>query len=136
MNSIHLVGRITKDLEVRTTNNLKSVCEFSLAVNRMGTDKADFITCQIWGTQAENLKKYQGKGSLVGIVGNLRVDTYEIEGTKRYKTYVLVNNIEFLGTKKETNKENLTVQEPTQQEADPFEQMGMQVRIDDNNWLD
>ena len=136
MNSVSLAGRITKDLDLKCTPNGKYVCEFSLAVNRIGTDKADFITCQIWGTQAENLVKYQGKGSLVGIVGSLRVDTYEIEGTKRYKTYVLVNNIEFLGTKKETNKENLTVQEPTQQEADPFEQMGMQIRIDDNNWLD
>jgi single-strand DNA-binding protein len=131
MNSINLVGRITKDLDLKCTPNGKYVCDFSLAVNRVGTDKADFINCQIWGKQAENLTQYQGKGSLVGIVGSIRVDTYEVEGTKRQKTYVLASNVEFLSSKKEENAQNIqnTVQNV---EEDPFSAFGQQVSIDDN----
>ena len=135
MNSINLVGRITKELELKCTPNGKYVCDFSLAVNRIGTDKADFINCQIWGKQAENLTQYQGKGSLVGAVGSLRVDAYELDGAKRYKTYIMVSNIEFLGSKKEENAQNIqnTVQnQPKQPETDPFAEFGQQVSIDDD----
>lgn len=135
MNSINLIGRITKDLELRYTQTNKSVCEFSLVVNRIGQEQADFITCQVWGGQAENLTKYQGKGSLVGITGSLRVDKFQDkDGNNRYKTYVLVSNIEYLGTKKEgnaLNNQNIVQRE----ETDPFEQMGIEVDID-SNFLD
>ena len=130
MNSINLVGRITKDLELRQTTTGKSVCEFSLAVNRIGSEDADFITCQVWNAQAENLAKYQGKGSLIAIVGSLRVDKFQDnEGNNRYKTYVLVNNVEYLGTKKDTQEQQ--VEEPTQQ-SDPFAEFGDSVAIDDD----
>jgi single-strand DNA-binding protein len=97
MNKIFLIGRITKDLELRHTKNDKSVCEFTLAIQR-DKENADFITCQVWGTQAENLCKYQGKGSLISVIGELRVETYEINDKKHYKTYVLSNVIEYLST--------------------------------------
>ncbi len=141
MNSINLVGRITKDLELRETSTGKKVCEFSLAVNRVGSDAADFITCQVWNAQAENLAKYQGKGSLIGIVGSLRADTYEIEGTKRYKTYVLVSNIEYLGTKKEENAQNNqnivqnVKSDPFANVTDVYSDFGEQIDID-SNFLD
>jgi single-strand DNA-binding protein len=132
MNSINLVGRITKELELKYTPTTNTpMCEFGLAVNRVGQEQADFINCQVWGTQAENLAKYQGKGSLVGVVGSLRTDTYEVEGNKRYKTYVLVNNVEYLGTKKETQSDT---QNDTQ--VDPFADFGQEVSIDDNDFLD
>jgi single-strand DNA-binding protein len=100
MNQINLVGRITRDLELRTTTNQKSVCEFTIAVNRVGSEAADFITCVVWEKQAENLVKYQGKGSLIAVSGSLRVDKYKTEqGENRYKTYVLANNIMYLSTK-------------------------------------
>ena len=130
MNTIGLIGRITKELELKCTPNGKYVCDFSLAVNRIGTDKADFINCQIWGTQAENLTKYQGKGSLVGVAGSIRVDTYEVEGTKRQKTYVLVSNIEYLGAKKENAQNNQNIVQNV--ESDPFADFGEQVSIEDN----
>ena len=101
MNKVLLIGRITKDLELRHTSNDKAVCDFTLAVNR-DKENADFINCVVWNSQAENLCKYQGKGSLIAVFGELRVDTYEVEGNKRYKTYVYVNNIEFLSKKEET----------------------------------
>ena len=135
MNTINLTGRITKDLELRYTNSNKPVCEFSLAVNKIG-EGADFITCQVWNAQAENLTKYQGKGSLVGIVGSLRTDTYEVEGTKRYKTYVLVNNVEYLSSKsnKETSEEPVAAEEPKKGLSDdPFREFGESIEIDDDD---
>ena len=94
MNQINLVGRITRDLELRTTANQKSVCEFTIAVNRVGNEAADFITCVVWEKQAENLVKYQGKGSLIAVSGSLRVDKYKTEqGENRYKTsFTLILN--------------------------------------------
>ena len=104
MNKIFLIGRITKDLELRSTKSGNSVCEFTLAVNR-DKENTDFITCQVWNKQAENLCKYQGKGSLISVIGELRTDSYEIEGQKRYKTYVLVSNVEFLSKKTESTQD-------------------------------
>lgn len=111
MNTINLIGRITKELELRYTNNNKAVCDFSIAVNRTytneeGEKEADFINIQVWGKQAENLKKYQGKGSLIAVNGSLRVDAYQDkEGKNKYKTYVLANNIEYVSSKS-TKEEN------------------------------
>lgn len=105
MNKVVLIGRITKDLELRKTKSDKSVCEFTLATNRVGSEDADFISCMVWNQQAENLCKFQGKGSLIAVFGELRTDSYEIEGHKRYKTYVLVNNVEFLSKKTESTQD-------------------------------
>ena len=89
---------------MRKTKSDKSVCEFTLATNRVGSEDADFISCMVWNQQAENLCKFQGKGSLIAVFGELRTDSYEIEGQKRYKTYVLVSNVEFLDSKRDTDK--------------------------------
>lgn len=105
MNKVILIGRITKDLELRKTKSDKSVCEFTLATNRVGSEDADFISCMVWNQQAENLCKFQGKGSLIAVFGELRTDSYEIEGQKRYKTYVLVSNVEFLSKKTESTQD-------------------------------
>ena len=132
MNSINLTGRITKDLTLKYTNNNKAVCEFNIAVNRIGQEQADFVNCQVWNTQAENLTKYQGKGSLIGVEGSLRIDKFQDkDGNDRYKTYVLVSNIEYLGAKKEGNAQNNqnTVQDV---EEDPFAYFGENISIDDN----
>lgn len=105
MNKVVLIGRITKDLELRKTKSDKSVCEFTLATNRVGSEDADFVSCMVWNQQAENLCKFQGKGSLIAVFGELRTDSYEIEGQKRYKTYVLVSNVEFLSKKTESTQD-------------------------------
>ena len=131
MNNISLVGRITKELELRFTQNNNPVCEFSLAVNRIGSDDADFINCTLYGKQAENLTKYQGKGSLIAVSGALRVDSWKNEqGENRYKTYVLVNNVEYLGTK----KEGQPVEQPAEQpKEDPFVAMKYEVENDETS---
>lgn len=111
MNKVFLIGRITKDLELRTTSTDKSVCEFNLAVNR-NADNTDFITIQCWNKLAENLVKYQSKENLISVDGSLRVNTYEKEdGTKGYKTYVLANNIEYLSPAKSGNEEQKPVED-------------------------
>lgn len=125
MNSVHLTGRITKELELRHTPNDKPVCEFSLAVYR-DKDNTDFINCVVWNNQAENLCKYQGKGSLIGLIGALRIDTYkDKDGNTRYKNYVLVNNIEYLSSKQETKEES--VEEP---QADPINDLGNSITVE------
>lgn len=119
-------------MELRFTKSNKPVCEFNLAVNRIGQEQADFITCQVWNGQAENLSKYQGKGSLIGVVGSLRVDQFQDkEGNNRYKTYVLANNVEYLETKKDTQEQ--PVEQPTQpiQEEDPFKLYGNEIDVTD-----
>lgn len=133
MNNIILVGRLTKNPELRTTQTQKNVCEFTLAVNRIGSEDADFITCQVWEKQAENLCKYQGKGSQIAVSGSLRVNAYKNEqGESRYKTYVLASNIEYLGSKSDATLEIET------EEVDPFSDYeltkeGVSTLVDDDD---
>ena len=118
MNRCILVGRITKDLELRKTQNDKSVCEFTIATNRIGQEDADFINCVVWNKQAENLCKYQQKGNLIGVEGQLRNEKYEYNGQTKYKTYIIVNQLEFLSNSK--NKEE-------KEQTNPYEEFGKEI---------
>ena len=103
MNRCILTGRLTKNPELRTTKSGTNLCEFTLATNRPvirdGEKAADFINCIVWNQQAETLCKYQKKGNMIAVFGELRNDSYEVNGEKKYKSYVIVNNIEFLESK-------------------------------------
>lgn len=109
MNKVILTGRLTKDLVLEHTKQGTPLCQFTLATNRPvirdGKRETDFITCIIWNKLAENLVKYQRKGNLLGIQGELRVDTYESDGKRKYKSYVLVEEVEYLESKKEMTKD-------------------------------
>ena len=110
MNKIVITGRIANDLEIRSTTTGKSICEFRIATNRPvtkdGERVADFINCRVWNKSAENLVKYQTKGKLIAVIGRMQVDTYtDKEGKKQYKSYVLVEDLEYLERKKEDNQE-------------------------------
>ena len=109
MNKVWLTGRITKDLELRHTNSGTPTCQFVIATNRPvmrdGERQVDFITCVIWNKAAENLVKYQRKGNLIGVYGEFRNESYEVNGEKRYKSYILVNEVEYLESRKEMPKE-------------------------------
>lgn len=101
MNKIWICGNISTELNLKEIGNNK-LCEFSIAVRR-DEKTTDFINCVVWNKQAENLVKYQSKGSKISVIGSLCVDTYKAGDKTRYKTYVRVNEIEFLGSKpKET----------------------------------
>lgn len=101
MNSIILTGNICNDLELKSTDSGKSVCSFNLAVKRpFAKDVTDFFRVVSWNKQAENLLKYCGKGSRIGVSGMLTSRTYEDnEGKKRTVYEVVANEIEFLEKK-------------------------------------
>ena len=138
MNKALLIGRIASDLNLKYTNNNNSVCEFSLAINRIGSEGTDFLNCTVWNKQAENLVKYQSKGSLISVEGSNRVDRYQNEqGENRYKHYILVNSIQFLESKKEEISNNNQMIETNEikvkQEEDPFK-MFAESNDDDMPW--
>lgn len=115
MNKVVLVGRLTKDPELRYTDNGKSVCKFNLAVNRVspGTNQADFISCVAWGTNAENLNKYMRKGSLILVEGNIKTGSYQDNnGNKHYTTDVWVEKVEYLSKGAETQQQPQYQQPP------------------------
>ena len=106
LNSVNIIGRLTKDVEVRYTTNGKAVCDFTIACNRL-QEGVDFINVQVWGKQAENLVKYTTKGSLISVSGKLRVDTdKDKEGNTKYKNYVLANEIEWITKGKVEEQKN------------------------------
>ena len=102
MNKIWICGNISTELNLKEIGNNK-LCEFSIAVRR-DEKTTDFINCVVWNKQAENLVKYQNKGSKISVLGSLCVDTYKAGDKTRYKTYVRVNEIEFLGSKSKETK--------------------------------
>ncbi len=103
LNRVILMGRITQDLELRTTAGGQSVLTFNIAVDRnfvkQGEERqADFITCVAWRQQAEFISRYFSKGRLIALEGNLRSRTYEDKnGTKHYVTEVYVDQVSFTG---------------------------------------
>ncbi len=105
MNRVVLVGRITHDLELRYTNSGVAYLSFSIAINRtytnqQGEREADFIRCMVWRNQAENMVKYVGKGSLIGVDGRLQSSNYETpQGEKRTSIDVVCENVQFLESK-------------------------------------
>ena len=140
MNKVFLTGRLTAKPELRYTQSNNAVASFTVAVNRQkkqdGTQEADFINCRVWNKQAENLCKYQDKGNLILVDGNIRVDSYlGNDGSRKYTTYVLASHIEYLESKKKTEAEEAKQDNNTH---DPFADFGNQVSIDDmtDNFLD
>jgi single-strand DNA-binding protein len=110
MNRVILVGRITKDPEVKQTQTNIPVVSFTLAVNRQFTDaqgekQADFIQCVVWRKQAENLARFVKKGALLGVEGRIQTRQYEAENGTRYITEVLCDSIQFLESKGESTVE-------------------------------
>lgn len=104
INRVVLVGRITKDLELKKTPSGSSVCSYTLAVNRVrkteGQPDADFINCVTWNKQAENMAQYLHKGSLIGIEGRIQTRSYDNQqGQKVYVTEVLTDSVQFLESK-------------------------------------
>ncbi|MBQ4611235.1 MAG: single-stranded DNA-binding protein [Clostridia bacterium] len=102
MNKAILIGNLTKDPEVRTTPNGVTVCTFSIAVNRRGTNQAgervaDFFNIVAWRQLGELCGKYLAKGRKVSVVGEIQTRSYDAkDGTKRYITEIVADEVEFL----------------------------------------
>lgn len=123
MNSICLVGRLTKDVELRYTPSNVAVATFTLAVNRTfknenGEREADFINCVMWRQQAENLANWAKKGALIGITGRIQTRSYDNQqGQRVYVTEVVAENFQLLESKGQGNQGQ---QRQAQQQAPDF----------------
>ena len=112
INRTVLVGRLTRDPELKHTANNAAVVSFTLAVNRQFTNsqgerEADFINCVIWRKAAENFVKFTSKGSLVGIDGRIQTRNYENQqGQRVYVTEVVVDNFSLLESRKDNSNNN------------------------------
>ena len=151
MNKVFLIGRLTKDPELRYTGSNVAVCSFSIAINRNFTNangerEADFINVVVWRKQAENVKNYLSQGSQVAIDGRIQTRTYDDQnGQRRYITEVVADNVEFLGSKKGDNINVNNTDEPTPYDfkdeapsenttdidSNPFEDFGSSIEISD-----
>jgi len=151
MNKVFLIGRLTRDPELRYTSSNLPVATFSLAVNRnftnqSGEREADFINIVVWRKQAENIKNYLTQGSQVAIDGRIQTRTYDGEdGKKRYITEVVADNVQFLDNKgsREVSSSNNAYNDVTPSDFsdsmpttsvknDPFSDFGSSIEINDD----
>ncbi len=156
MNKVFLIGRLTRDPELRYTGSNTAVATFSIAVNRTFTNQsgereADFINIVVWRKQAENVKNYLTQGSQVAIDGRIQTRSYDDNnGQKRYVTEVVADNVEFLGSKNSSsNSSNMNssannagptpydfgdTPEPkgTDIDSNPFADFGSNIEISDD----
>ena len=128
MNKCIITGRLTKDIEVKTTSNDKEYCSFTIAVDRRfkdadGNRQADFISCTAWNKTAEFLGKYFHKGSRIGICGSIQTRSYEKDGQKVFVTEVLVEEAEFLDSKTDSQPQPQTKAQ-VQEQAEETESIG------------
>lgn len=151
MNKAILIGRLTKDPELRTTTSGISSTSFTVAVSRTYTNQngereTDFINCVAWRKQAENIAKYCKKGSQVAVEGRIQTRSYDAQdGTKRYVTEVLADNVTFLGAKSgsgafssTTSNESMDFESnpdimTTDVSEDPFKDFGNEVALSDDD---
>jgi single-strand DNA-binding protein len=102
MNSVHLIGNLATEVELRDTNDQKKVASFLLAVNRASRDGgADFVWVTAWDRQAELCSEYLGKGNRVAVDGRLRSRTWEQDGRRRDAVEVVARRVEFLSAPRE-----------------------------------
>lgn len=102
MNRITIIGNLTRAPELRTTQSGKSVCTFTVAVNRRGGDQADYFRVSAWSALGENCQKYIDKGSKVAVIGSVSVSTYTANnGENRANLEVIASEVEFLNSKSE-----------------------------------
>ena len=122
INKVVMVGNMTRDPELRRTENGNPVASFTLALNRIQQSsdgqQADYISCVVWGKIAENTAQYCSKGSKVGVVGHLQSRSYDnAQGQRVYVTEVVCEQVDFINTR---NQENNA--QPQQLENNPFDQ--------------
>lgn len=136
MNSVNLIGRLTNKPTFGYTNNNIAYARFTLVVNRNfknanGERQADFINCVAYRKTAELINQYTNKGDLLGVEGRIQTGSYTAQdGSKRYTTDVVVENIYFLKSKEKPAHEQ--VSEQVEKQTDIFADFGENVAIEDN----
>ncbi|MCL2276384.1 MAG: single-stranded DNA-binding protein [Treponema sp.] len=103
LNHVVLIGRLTRDAEIKYTSGGQAVCKFSIAVNRrkksgdQWEDEANFFDIVLWGKQGESLQTYLVKGKMIGVDGELRQDRWQQDGQNRSKIEIIANYVQLLG---------------------------------------
>lgn len=139
LNRVTLVGRLTKDVELRRTSSGKAIASFTLAVNRNfktgDGQEADFPSIVAWGKVAENTSNYCSKGSLVSVDGRLQTRNYENnQGQKVFVTEVVADSVQFLETKRNSNTTaEVQKQEQKQEGYVPNEPLINDFEIDESD---
>lgn len=107
MNEVCLIGRTTRDIEVRYTQDKTAVARFTVAVNRHDkNNSADFISCVAFGKTAENMEKYVNKGDRIAVVGRIQTGSYKNKnGDTVFTTDVIANHVEFIETKRDKTEQ-------------------------------
>lgn len=109
MNKVNLIGNLTKDVELRYTKNNIAVASYTIAVNTGYGElqETNYINITTWGKAGEFVNKYFKKGQAIAISGRLKNKNYESNGVKHYGMEVVTEDIEFVGSKKESDKEEI-----------------------------
>lgn len=120
MNNVSLIGRLTKDPELKTTQSDLPVCRFTVAVDRTySKDQTDFINCIAWRKTAEFISSYFSKGQRIALTGSIQTGSYtDKDGKTVYTTDINVNNVEFCESKKKSGSDSNNRVEP---EEMPFD---------------
>ena len=150
MNKVFLIGRLSRDPELRHTTSGTAVCQINVAISRPVTQgsepQTDFINVVVWNKQAENVARYLSKGRQIAIEGRIQTRNYDNnEGKRTYVTEVIASNVEFLGSANDNNRLSGTssyddnpfdamepVMDTTSVDNDPFASFGEKVEISDN----
>ncbi len=152
MNKVFLIGRLSRDPELRHTTSGTAVCQINVAISRpvaQGKEpETDFINVTVWNKPAENVARYLSKGRQVAVEGRIQTRSYDNnEGKKTYVTEVIASNVEFLGSANDTSRrENMVpddnpfdidmsqapAPETTSVDNDPFANFGEKVEISDS----
>lgn len=138
INNVVIVGRLTKDPDMRYTGSGKAVATFTLAVNRdfrngNGERDADFINCVIWGKSAETLVNYVKKGSLLGVTGRIQTRNYENQQNQRvYVIEIVAGTFQLLESKKQ-NEQRQNQDGESNLQPDPFENQDNGIDISDDD---
>lgn len=150
MNKVFLIGRLSRDPELRHTTSGTAVCQINVAISRpvaQGREpETDFINVVVWNRAAENVAKYLSKGRQIAIEGRIQTRSYDNnEGKRTYVTEVIASNVEFLGSANDNNRTNNApsfdenpfdavepLMDTTSVDNDPFASFGEKVEISDN----
>ena len=160
MNRVFLVGRLSRDPELRHTTSGMAVCQINVAISRRtgaGREpETDFINVVVWDKQAENVSRYLAKGRQVAVEGRIQTRSYDNnEGKRTYVTEVVANNVEFLGSNSDNTRTNAAPeenpfdfdmpademsgesnnknQETVSTDNDPFAAFGEKIEVSDND---
>lgn len=125
MNKVILTGNITKDIELKTSENGLNYCRFTIAVPRQfkdenGERKSDFINLVAWRNLAETISKFVKKGDKIGVVAKIQTKTFQEDNQTKFTTNIIVDEIEFLNSKRDIENKELRPASKDEQDGLPF----------------